>query len=91
MGVSGAYMFLLTLYQTIKFMTQYKLKALADEKINVTQFETCCLKGRKHFWKRRKCWLPAFSPFLKMFSKVSFLNVIKRRDDVVSGQRRVGF
>ena len=24
--------------------------------------------------KRRKCWLPAFSPFPTMFSKVSFLS-----------------
>ena len=27
-------------------------------------------QGRKHCWKRRKCWLPAFSPFPTMFSKV---------------------
>ena len=26
-------------------------------------------KGRKHCGKRRKCWLPAFSPFPTMFSK----------------------
>ena len=31
------------------------------------------VKGRKHFGKRRKCWLPAFSSFRKMFSKASFL------------------
>ena len=23
---------------------------------------------RKHFWKRRKCWFPAFSPIPNMFS-----------------------
>ena len=28
--------------------------------------------GRKHSGKRRKCWFPAFSPFLTMFSKGSF-------------------
>ena len=27
------------------------------------------LKGGKHSEKRRKCWLPAFSPFLTMFLK----------------------
>ena len=28
--------------------------------------------GRKHCRKRRKCWLPAFSPFPTMFSKAAF-------------------
>ena len=27
--------------------------------------------------KRRKCWLPAFSPFPTMFSKVSFSRSVK--------------
>ena len=31
----------------------------------------------------RKCWLPAFSPFLIMFSKDSFFWVVKSRDCVV--------
>ena len=30
-------------------------------------------KDIKHFWKRRKCWLPALSPFPTMFSKDLFL------------------
>ena len=29
----------------------------------------CFGKGRKHCGKKRKCWLPAFSPFPIMFSK----------------------
>ena len=37
-------------------------------------------KNRKHCVKRRKCWLPAFSPFPTMFSKSPFLKVIKSRD-----------
>ena len=28
--------------------------------------------GRKHCGKRRKCWLPAFSPLPTMFQKASF-------------------
>ena len=28
--------------------------------------------GRKHCGRRRKCWLPAFSPFPTMFSKCFF-------------------
>ena len=34
-------------------------------------------KGKKHFGKRGKCWLPVFSPFPKVFSKASFLVVKK--------------
>ena len=26
--------------------------------------------GKTHYGKRRKCWLPAFPPFLRMYSKV---------------------
>ena len=42
-----------------------KLKAFADDKINLPFFE----KFRKHCWKRKKCWLPAYSPFPRTFSK----------------------
>ena len=34
-------------------------------------------KSRKHCWKRRKCWLPAFSPFLQCFPKFSFPGAIQ--------------
>ena len=34
-------------------------------------------KSGKHCGERRKCWLPAFSPFPKMFSKVVYLRVVK--------------
>ena len=44
--------------------------------------EICFENGRKHLGKRRKCWLPAFSPFPKMFSKDSFLRVVKSWDCV---------
>ena len=40
-------------------------------------------KGRKHCGKRRKCWLPAFSPYLTMFSKGLFLRIVKSYDCVV--------
>ena len=61
-----------------------KLKAFADNEINVTEnlkFGNC----RKHCGKRRNCWLPAFSPFPTMFSKGFFLRVVKSRDCVVMG------
>ena len=41
--------------------------------LNKCDSKFCFRKGRKHFGKRRKCWLPAFFPFLKMFSKDLFL------------------
>ena len=39
--------------------------------------------GRKHCGKRRKCWLPEFSPFPTMFSKGFFPRVVKSRDYVL--------
>ena len=39
--------------------------------------------GRKHCGKRRKCWLPAFSPSPTMFSKGFFFRFFKNRDCVV--------
>ena len=50
-----------------------------------SKIDTCSWKGTKHFGKRRKCWLPAFSPFPKMFSNASFFRVIKSWDCVVKG------
>ena len=38
--------------------------------------------GRKHRGKRRKCWLPAFSPF-STFSKGFFFRVVKSPNCVV--------
>ena len=46
-----------------------RLQNKCDRKI-----EICFGKGRKHYGKQRKCWLPAFYPF-RMFSKSSFLKV----------------
>ena len=43
---------------------------------------------KKHCGKRRKCWLPAFSPVPTMFSKaVSFQGHFKGRDCVVKSFR----
>ena len=60
-----------------------KFKAFADDKINVTKNNEIYFgKGRKHCGKRKKCWLPAFSPFPTMFSKGSFFRVVKSQDCV---------
>ena len=43
-------------------------------------------KSRKHSGKRRKCWLPAFSPFPTMFSIGSFLRAVESWDCVVKSK-----
>ena len=61
-----------------KILETSKLKAFADDKINVTQKLNFLFgKSRKHCEKRRKCWLPAFSPLPTMFSKACLLRVVK--------------
>ena len=42
--------------------------------------------GRKQWGKRRKCWLPAFSPFPTMFSKGYLFRVVKSHDCVVRSE-----
>ena len=46
-----------------------KLKAVADDKINVIAELKFGLGRAENTGKRRKCWLPAFSLFPTMFSK----------------------
>ena len=41
--------------------------------------------GKKTLWKRRKCWLPAYSPFPTMLSKGFILNGIKSCHCLVKG------
>ena len=66
-----------------KILDWSKLKGFADEKINVdSKIEIWFEKARKHCGIRRKCWLPVFSPFPTMFSRVSCFRVVKRRDCV---------
>ena len=66
-----------------KILDQSKLKAFADDKIDCWNDDLYLWYGRKHCGKRRKCWLPAFSPFPTVFSKAFFLRVVKSRDCVV--------
>ena len=65
----------------VKSLDWSKVKTFTDNKINVNEklkfwFE----KGRKHCGKRRKCWLPVFSPFPTMFSKALHFRIGKSRD-----------
>ena len=50
-----------------KILDWSKFKAFAEDKINVGKKLKNGHGGRKHCGKRRKCWLPAFSPFPTMF------------------------
>ena len=68
-----------------KILDQSKFKAFADKKIILTKKSACVGKSRKHCGERRKCWLPAFSPFPTMFSKAFFSRGVKSRDRVVKG------
>ena len=53
----------------------------------MTKIEICFVKGRKHYGTRKKCWLPAFSPFPLMFLKGLSIKVVKRQDCVVGCQK----
>ena len=69
-----------------KVLDRSKMKAFADDKINVTEKLKFLLengKHRKHCGKKRKCWLPAFSPVPTMFSKGFLYRVLKSQDYVV--------
>ena len=45
-----------------------------------SKIEICVGKNRKHCGKRRKFWLPAFSPFPTMFSKAFLSRGVKNLD-----------
>ena len=50
-------------------------------------FETICSeKSTKHAWKRRKCSLPAFSPFHSVFKKNVYCRITKTQDFLVKGK-----
>ena len=67
----------LTHYQTTKFrLVKTESICRRQNKCNL-KTETCFGKGRKHCGKRRKCWLPGFSPFPTMFSKATFSGSLK--------------
>ena len=67
-----------------KILAKTKLKAFADDKFDMAEKLKFVLEMvEKHHGKRRKCWLPAFSPFPTMFSKGLFPRVVKSWDCVV--------
>ena len=63
----------------IQSISRWRIKS--DSKIGV-----CLGKSRKHCGKRRKCLLPAFSPFPTMFSKAFFSRGVKSWDCAVKSE-----
>ena len=60
----------LTCHQMTKFLDLSKLKAFADDKSNIASNLKFNLERVENIQKkRRKCWLPAFSPFPARVSK----------------------
>ena len=67
-----------------KIFASTKLEAFADNKINVANSIISLFgKGRKHYGKRRKCCLPAFSPFPSMFASDQSTRYVKPQHCVV--------
>ena len=76
----------------LAFYQKTNFKTGPDSKHLLTTKQMCIKKHKfslgweeKHCGKRRKCWLPAFSPFPTMFSKGFFSRVVKSQDRVVEG------
>ena len=67
----GKCIILLTLYPIYKISDWSKFKELA---VDPKRLKFVLGRVENIF---RKCWLPAFSPFSKIFSKLSLLMVIK--------------
>ena len=64
----------------------FKLKAFADDKLHMNQIlHFVFVRVENIAGKRRKCWLPAFSPFPTMFSKGFCSIIVKSQDCMVKG------
>ena len=69
-----------------KIFDMTRLKAFADNKLNVAKITISLFDGLENTGKRRKHWLPAFSYFPTEFSKAPFLRVVRSWDCVVKDQ-----
>ena len=74
--------FLLAFFKFSPHFASLRALNLNPEKPNIKIYVE---KGRKHYGKRRKGWLSAFSTPPTMFSKALFLRVVKSQDCVVKG------
>ena len=69
-------------------LSESKPSHSADEKLKVAKMMTFVRDRMENIvCGKRKCWLPAFSPFPSVFSKGQFLRVVKTWNCVVNGYR----
>ena len=61
-----------------KVLDQTKLKAFADDKLNVTKMIISVFDRVKTLWEKEKLLVQAISPFPTMFSKGFFPKSLKR-------------
>ena len=66
-----------------KILDITKLKALEDDILNVAEMTISLFNRVENTGKRRKYWLPAFSPFPTEFSEALFLRVFESQDCLV--------
>ena len=89
--IQNCYLQTILVWKILKFVVWEGVNSLPNEKkFRPVQIERICrwqnkcdskielyfVKGRKHCEKRRKCWLPAFSPFRTMFSRDFLYRVV---------------
>ena len=88
---------LLTINTSILFQMSNLFNCTRGQNFRFSQIRSICTRqnnsdskieiysgnNRKHCGKRRKCWLPAFSPFSTMFSKAFFSRGVRSRDCMV--------
>ena len=67
-----------------KILAWSKLKAFADDKMNAIHKQILVFGWEENIYgKRKKCCLPAFSPFPTIFSKGFFFRAVNSRGCVV--------
>ena len=72
-----------------KILDVTKLKACADDKLNVTRMTISLFNRVENIVEKgEKCWLPAFSSFSAVFSKAIFFRVVKSRDCTVKTENK---
>ena len=85
-STSNLDMFQSQLFTKDNILDWFKLKAFADNKLHMNQTLHLILVSVENIVrKRRKYWLPAFSPFPTMFSKGFCSIIVKNQDCVVKG------
>ena len=73
-------------FQLYQIFYHSELRPFADNNSNKTQKSKLNMESIENLvGKRRKCWLPAFSPFPRRFSKAFSPSVVKTQDRLGKG------